>query len=269
MKTFLIDEKDDLENIKDEYNEVIMNISEDIMLDNILDQIKDSNNLEFFSVPTHKDFFEYFEIRFKFILERYENEDEIVLNTKEVYNEILNKILNAIQETYEFEIEFHNTILVEEKAEYIKALYYFFVIEKRNNIINLFINNINKNFHILTKQYQDSISNEIGNSLSYNNFKKVIDNKYTSVIYSIPEIIPNTFVNDNESVIELIILNEESELNNYLIAKMLIEQAVCDVNFKSNFLKVLNPSIENNKILNREIQYYFVNKYKGVEKEDE
>ncbi|QQO92466.1 hypothetical protein CPT_Machias_074 [Staphylococcus phage Machias] len=261
-KTYLIDDKDDLEMVKEEYDEIIMNISEDIMVDNIKDQIHESNTKQFYTDQHHKNFFEYFEIRFNFVLERYKDDNDILNRTKEVYNDILNEILESIQDTYQLSIEFSEDILVEDKAQYIKSLYYFFVLNKKEMINNLFINYIEKNIVHLSKTYEDNLNDDINTSLSYNNLKKTIDNEYTAMIYSIPDIIEGIYIGDNEDIIETIILDEESELNNYQIDKMLVEQSITDVRFDNNLINVLRETFEDNNVLFREIQYYFINKYK-------
>lgn len=261
-KTYLIDDKDDLEMVKEEYDEVIMNISEDIMIDNIKEQIEDSNSRQFYINQYHKDFFEYFEIRFKFILERYKEDNDILIKTKQVYHDILNEIQESIEKTYQFSLEFPDTILVEDKAQYIKALYNFFVLNKKENMNNLFINYIEKNIKQLAKTYKDSIDGDAVNSLSYSNLKKTINNDYTPLVYSIPDIIENIHINDNEDVIDTIIYDEESELNNHLIDKMLVEQSVTDVRFDNHLINVFRDSFIDNNVLYREVQYYFIDTYK-------
>lgn len=262
-KNYLIDDNDDLDLVKQEFDEVIMNISEDIMIDNIKEQIEDSNNKKFYTDQYHKDFFNYFEIRFNFILERYKEDNDILNRTKDVYNDILNQIQESIQNTYELDIEFEGDILIEEKSAYIKALYYFFVLNKKELLNNLFINYIENNISYLSKTYQNNLEDEVNSSLSYSNLKKTIDNEYTAMIYSIPEIIESVYISDNESIIETIIYDEESELYNYQIYKLLVDQAITSVRFDNNLIDVLRPSFQENNILFREVQYYFINKYKG------
>lgn len=261
-KTYLIDDKDDLEMVKEEYDEVIMNISEDIMIDNIKEQIEESNTRQFYINQYHKDFFEYFEIRFKFILERYKEDNDILIKTKQVYHDILNEIQESIENTYQFSLEFPEDILIEDKAQYIKSLYNFFVLNKKETLNNLFINYIEKNIMQLAKTYKDSMDEDVINSLSYNNLKKTIDNDYTPLVYSIPEIIDGIHISDNEDVIETIIYDEESELNNYQIDKMLVEQSVTDVRFDNHLINVFRDSFIENNVLHREVQYYFIDKYK-------
>lgn len=262
-KTYLIDDKDDLDMIKEEYDEVIMNISEDIMIDNIKDQIDMSNSKQFYIDQHHKDFFDYFEVRFKFILKRYEEDNDILNKTKHVYNDILNEIIASIQNVYNFNLEFDEDILIENKAEYVKALYHFFVLNKKELLNNLFINYIEKNITYLSKTYENNLADDVNSSLSYSNLKNNIDNEYTAMIFSIPEIIEDVYISDNEDIIETIIYDDEDELTNYLIDKILVEQSTINVRFEKNFLDTFRPAYENNNILAREIQYYFINKYKG------
>lgn len=262
MKTFLIEDKDDLEMIKEEYDEVIMNISEDIMIDNIVEQIQKSNTMEFYNDGNATDFFKYFEIRFNFIMDRYKDDDNILARTRDVFEDILNRVLETIEDTYEFEIEFLPAILIKDKMENVRALYEFFVINKANNVDKLCINYIENNKDQFIKLYQSTIENDIKTSLSYSNLKNIIDNKYTAMIFSIPEILEDIVLNTNEEVLDLIILDEEDELINSIIDRLLIEQSSADVRFDNNLVNVFNETIIGNNLLHRKIQYYFTNKYK-------
>ena len=256
----------DYEQEKDFYEEesdaIIMQISEDIVLDNMIEQIRESNNLSKYDLEKSS-FFEYFEKRFNFIIDRYEESTDIVRKCKAAYDEILNQILSSIDEVYNISIEFNEIILIEKKAEYTKALYYFFVINQKENIENLLVNIIQKNSEDLIKLTSEFMNKEIEKSLSYVNLKKIIDNKYTPLIFFINEIINNIEVKYNEDVLEMMIGSDEDELTNFYIDRLLIEQSVADINFEKNLMEILLPNIvENNKNLRRAVQNKLITMYK-------
>lgn len=258
---YLLDIDEERDFVKEEADVIVMQISEDIILDNILEQISNSLDYKFYD-RNKQSFFEYFEKRFEFVIKRYDDDTDVVHRCKMAYNDVLNQIMEKIEEMFEFNIEFEENILIEKKAEYIKSLYYFFVINQKENIENLLINIIHKNIDFLKNNFKDNISKDVEKSLSYNNLRKSIDNDYTPLIYYTNEVLDNIEVEFNEEILELMIKGEEDELNNFYVDRLLIEQSIGSVVFENNLLDTLSPLIEENKILKRSIQSRLIRIYR-------
>ncbi|QXN67899.1 hypothetical protein FPHOBKDP_00145 [Listeria phage LPJP1] len=244
---------------RENVNEIITNISEDIMIDNILSQINDTDIQDLSEV--RKSFFEYFEERYNFVKKNYNDDDEAMQNCREVFDDILNQIIKAISEKYSFDLFFSDILLFDTKVEITKSLYYFFVINIRENIENMIYYFIMKNRKTLVKMF-NTISKEERKNLSYINLSSAINNDYTTMIYHLSMIIDNIEIPTNEDIIELMVEDNSYELYNYVTVNTLVLTNFCEVNYNENFYSIFLDIIKNSPIIVRNVRNSLIDSLK-------
>lgn len=243
----MIEDRNDTSLTDYDKNEILNKLSDDIILDNLLKQIasvKENLNIN------NTDLFEYFINRYRFIMTKYEDNEEIISSAREIMNEILDSIVNAIGETFKFKINFNDSLLIDDKIQNVEALYNFFVISIKDGLKSLGIHYIKTNLTSLKKTLK--VRNK--KDLSYINIKKLIDNENTPVIFYVPEIIHNMPELSNELIIELMISEEPDLFYNYVINQILAKELEGDVSFEDDFFENIKDLLNNAYSIQMEIQ---------------
>ena len=118
----LTDESDLTEVDFQEKENLLASISEDTMIDNILDQISflgtDENTYQ------NSSLFQYFRDRIDYIRTRYPEDQEAITQT----NEVLDRIFGAIKRKYALDIVFTDSIPFTKKLDFVEAMYNFFIL---------------------------------------------------------------------------------------------------------------------------------------------
>lgn len=262
MINYLLDKENETEFIKEEADIIVMQVSEDIILDHMIDQIEKS------VIPSEvtemkQNFFPYFELRFKFMMDRYEEGSEARNACIDAYDVILDTLLDKINDVHGISIEFPSVTSIERKEEYVKELYTFLVCNIKENLINYLYHTVmnNKDFLLEMIMSDDSNVNNL-RSLSYQNLRKYIDNEYTPLIYNINKIALIDVDITNEEFLESCIRNDEEEITNYAVSRLLIEQSIADIDFKESFTAIYSNTIEYNSEIHREVKIRLIESLK-------
>lgn len=233
--------------IKNDINEILGKVSDDVLLQNIKEQVESvlitsvyENNI------------------LALVDDRYEMAKQIAIANQS--NELLVKIdnarrnvyvttLNAIEEKFNIKTNLLDS-RIDELYDYINALYKFLVLNKQTHIIKILKDYIIDNKKQLVKEYKQCINKK---DLLYKSFKKSIKNPDLVVIlYNIEEIIDDfmsVYIQEiNDTLIETATNDNEYEINNYYMRKLFIEDNSLTVFYDENFASILFECLNDNDI---------------------
>ena len=143
----LVDETEDYDFLKKEKcDEIISELSEDLMIDNIEDQINNINKED--NSFRNSSLFQYIKERVEYI---WSMEKEINGEYYKVIDNVLNRVSKSIEDKFGFSIEYSDTIPKEIKLAYIESMYNVLILKISNTTSELLSNYIMKNRDILQK----------------------------------------------------------------------------------------------------------------------
>lgn len=245
---------------------ILSQLDEDTILQNILSQIKNIYINEEFS--SRNSFFDYFYTRYNYLYKKYKDVNdgdnkEIMDEAKASYDKILNKIHSSIEERFHFQVIFDDMIDFNDKIEYIRAEYEFFVINLPESMTDFIYYWIIENMDSLMKAYP--LIKDKDQTFAYKMVKDACDNDYTGVLANIKYIIPSIDV-DPRSLMNFATMDNGYELVNYMIRKEFlsdssdIEAVTYDMDkFSEYLMKLVSEYIPE---VNVSVFSKLVNKYK-------
>lgn len=244
-----IDVKDDIQMEHEEFSDVITRVSEDIIIDNIISQIEKFKEPEF--LGNRKSLFGYIEDRFTYLVNKYGTEVDKVDSIKIVFDKILDDISDAIEKEISTDIEYSQVLSLNDKFDYVKSLYEFFIINIEDELVDLVVNYTVKNKKSLSELFNSNLHTDERKNLSYNYLRNSIDNEYTTMIYHIDTVIETMDIQFNEEIIELMTLNDEEEFTNFTVNRILVDNVLVDCDYKDILLDVFKPLLVDNKTIER------------------
>ena len=253
----VLEKNDNLEYAREEeYKEVMAVVSEDIVLSNIIDQIKDLKNLD--TIYNRTSLFDFFEERLNFLYSKY-SDDSIKMNEVTLLaNSISDSIIYEIGKTIgiDFEIS-EDAILTETKLQYAKSLYNFFVVDIAEKLEVMTFNYIIK-YKDTFRDLFSTLNKDDKKNFSYTYLKNSIDNEYTPMIFHMNDILDTIEIPHNEEFIEMIV-KDDPEIDNYFIQKIIIDNQFVEINHKCNFVDTFKQLITTNNNLIRNVKNKLVN----------
>lgn len=249
---------------RENYEDILASISEDIVIENILDQIQDSLNIE--TLKEKQSLFPYFETKMRDLVDKYPMETAEYPEVFASIDSALNTISKKIEDVYQFEIYYSEYIDIEVKLDYVKSLYEFFTIGIYDGLFKLTNSFINAGIDGFVNELE-TIDKEERKNLSYKYIQVDIDNKYTPLVYHIKEVI-NTldFPIDMyaEDVFEIMIKDDEGEEISNNIAKIFIDNEWVDVVYQEPITETLIEAIHGNENLIKDIKISLIKTYKDI-----
>lgn len=240
-----------------EKDEILNMISDDIMIENLVEQIR-KIKLNIITDNPISDKLQYFIDKYNFIVTKYFDKQDMIKECNDIMDTILNKILDTINEVMNIKIEIMESVLFKDKIDYVHYLYNFLVVNLSNNIINFSYNYIIDNSESLKKSFK--IKNK--KSLSYMTIKKLIDNEYTPIILYTETILKSVRDITDEDVINLLIKNDEDEINNYYSRKILVDNYFSSVSFNEPFIDFIRGIIKETDKIYLKVQFKLINNFK-------
>lgn len=238
----LVDETEDYDFLKKEKcDEIISELSEDLMIDNIEDQINNINKED--NSFRNSSLFQYIKERVEYI---WSMEKEINGEYYKVIDNVLNRVSKSIEDKFGFNIEYSDTIPKEIKLAYIESMYNVLILKISNTTSELLSNYIMKNRDILQKEAENRITKEDKKNLSYKGIKFSYTGKYTELLFFLDDFIKEIDIQDSIEIIDLFTQGEETEIFNYNLRKLLVENQYGDVTFDKPLCDIFK-----NIILNR------------------
>lgn len=251
-----IEKKDDEIYKRDELNQMINSISEDIILDNIISQI--NTHLDDNTIENKVSLFGYFEDRYDYLYNLYKDDTTILSRIYFEFDKVLNAIMDSLQKLMKFKITFDPGIDFNIKILLVKSLYEFFIIYFKDGLESLLFNAINKNINTLKKICK--IKNK--KDLAYLEIKKVINNDYTEVVYNINNIINDMTIDCNDDAIDYMTLDDPETVYNYYTHEIFFENYFSDIIFEDNLYDIIKDKIINDYALQLKVKQRLIEKYK-------
>lgn len=254
----MIDKKDDEIYKNEQLDSIINSISEDIMVNNIINQI--NNSLKEKTFQEQVNLFDYFEERYNFLTRIYNYDDNIIKRVTTAFDSILDKIKHNLENLFKFKVKFDDGIEFSTKITLVKGLYEFFIIYIKDNSESLIFNTIDKNVESLKKICK--IKNK--KDLSYINLKKIINNEYTNIIFCFENIVKNIEIDCNDDVISYMSSDDPDLFCNFYINKIFFDCYCSDIIFEDNLFNIIKSKIINDYSLQLTIKNRLINKYKSI-----
>lgn len=236
-----------------EKEDILASISEDTMIDNILDQISFLGTDE--NTYRNSSLFQYFRDRIDYIRTRYPDDSVAIQQT----NEVLDRIFGAITQKYALEVQFEDSLPFEKKVDYVEAAYNFFVLHIWEKTATFYLTYVLENLESLRTEGASRVTAADQKDLSYKSILESSPTENVKVIYFLSDFLKAIDISDSIQVLEYMMKGEEDELDNHLISTLLIDEAYASVNFLQPLSTVIqkiataNPTegIDKNAIITR------------------
>ena len=207
---FFTDEDDeDLVLTEDESDTIINNLKDELIMESINEQIKDPLNNSF----GNADYLDIFTSRYQYLSECYKDSPSFIKKLNDIKELIYNNIFESITQKFNLSYNLSNINIIECASN----LYYFFVIDYKQNLIDYILNDIFKNKKSILLSLQEP---KYTKNLTINALKKVLKNKDDAIIISnILSVVDSIIKNDKDNldVISDICKLDIEESNNYSI----------------------------------------------------
>jgi len=244
-----------LDNYQEE--EILNMLSDDIILDNILGQIKNSvKNGNVYDTKTN--LLEYFQNRYDFIMKKYAENEDVISKTNDIIETVLDSILTTINKIFKFNIVLSEGLLIKDKFEFVESLYEFFVLNFKEALISLGYEYIMDN----VKSLRTSLKVKNKKDLSYINIRKLIDNENTAVVFYTESIISNLGEIDNDTIIEMMTEYDPELVCNYNVRRLFLDGFCCDVSYEDDFYSNIKELLKSNFVIQIAIQKKLIEKLK-------
>lgn len=222
-------------NIKEDsntINEFLLQMSDDLIYMNIEEQIKNSNNLV--------------ENYFSFILNKLNglktilsvDDQELINQIDNFKDEVCDRVQELLQDKFKFTCDFK---CYSDKSICLKEIYKFFVIRKREILLSLVNNFIDREYKSLLIKYSKCKINK--KDVSYINNKKNIEKDDMLLLLNIHNIISSIELVNIEDTLELLIDDKDEFTYNFILTMFNQEEII----FSKDFMNVIKEELNNEK----------------------
>lgn len=251
----MLSEKEDKSLSNYDQRDILSNLSSEISLDTIEQQIEKIFDEE--EPPKNSsDCFESFIQKYNFLNEKYKDNEEFLPELDQIVEETIKNILNKIEEKFDFKITFSESLSLSDMIHYIHMIYNFFINNVEDNIESLFYNYFID--HI--KEFPNREVNT--KDQSYTNMKTIIPSDYLNQIFYFNENIETIkeYKMYSEDIIELMTENDPMKECNFWITKIFIDNTFVDIAYGDEFIKnILKVAFNSTKIY--KVQNLIIKKY--------
>lgn len=218
----------------EDVEDLILSLSDNILLFNIRDQIKENNTdseIDYLSIIFNK-------INACEVSIDKNNKD--LLNTIGSFkNDMINKIIDIFNENLNINIELKQYYIHPEKL--LRIIYEFFVLRREKNLVNLIFSFIKINEKDLLQQFKKSLNKK---DLTYVNNKKEIKESKIILLMNILDIFNFVQLDSPEDILELEIIDKNELINEFVLD--LVEKE--EITFNEGFVDQIKDNLSNNKI---------------------
>lgn len=222
--------------------DIITQVSDEILLDNIREQIRNvKNNPEM--VKHEINFIEIFMTRLNSASELYP-EDEIIQNkVRNIKQEFFGIVLMELQDIFKFNIEFRDNFLLDEQIQIVSELYVFFITRLKENITNYGKNMIANSISNYISKYKNLVDKKDPLFIA---LKKLHGMDNSLIFFYINDIINSITVENLPDFIEVSIKGEEAEFTNTIINNIfLMPDTYVDLGLEFGGVEIINDIIQN------------------------
>lgn len=254
----MLSDKEDKSLSNYDQRDILSNLSSEISLDTIEQQIEKIFDEE--DPPKNSsDCFEGFVQKYKFLNDKYKDNEEFLPELDQIAEESVTSILNNIEEKFDFKITFSDSLTMNDKLHYIHMIYNFFINYVEDNIESLFytyfVDHI-KEFPIKEVNTKDQ---------SYTNMKSIIPVEYLNQIYHFEDNIETIkeYKMFSEDIIELMIDQDPMKECNYWAKVIFIDNTFVDIAFGDKFIEnILKVAFNSTKMY--KVQNLIIKKYSNL-----
>lgn len=216
----------------EDINDFLLQISDDVIFINIKEQIENSTSTE--------------ENYFSFILDKLEGlkavlgEEQVELRHRidAFKDEVCDSVQEMLESKYGFTCDFK---CYSDRSKCLKEIYKFFVIRKKEILLNLVNNYIDNEYKSLVMKYGKNKINK--KDISYINNKKTIDKEDMSILLNIHNIITLIEIDSIEDMLDMLIEDRDEFTYNFIYTMFQQEEIV----FKIDFLNIIKSEIVKEK----------------------
>lgn len=218
-------------------NEFLLELSDDIIFINIEEQIKDANNNA--------------ENYFEFIIDKLdalsavlsaEEDGPLLGQIEQLKEEVCDLVQRLLQEKFGFTCDFK---CYSDRSKCLLQIYKFFVIRKKEILLNLVNNFIEREYKSLVLRYSKTKINK--KDISYLNNKKTIDKENMNILLNLHKIISSIEFDSVEELMDLLIDDKDEFTYNFILTMYQQEEILFDIGFISAIKEELRK--ENNYII--------------------
>jgi len=237
--------------------DVTESISDDILQDNVVEQIRNLNkNIE----KNNNNFVESFQMRLNSINELYYNDKKLQRMINTIKNNFYSTILDELQLKYQFTIDFRDNLMIDEQHHVVTELYNFLVIDIYDNIVNYAVNTILGSIENILYEYSDKINNK-------NNIYKSLVSKYNestaTILYHISDIINKINIDNMYDFVKTSTMRDPEEFTNMMVLNIFDElDTYVDLGITPGEPKFLKEILDNNYALRQDITNKLIELYK-------
>lgn len=251
----MLNEKDDKSLSNYDQRDILSNLSSEISLDTIEQQIEKIFDKED-TVKNSSDVFESFIQQYNFLNEKYKDNEEFLPELNQIVDEASTNIINSIENKFDFKITFSESLPIKDKLHYIHMIYNFFINYIEDNIESLFYN-------YFIQHFDEFPIREINTKdQTYINFKGILSSNVLNQIYNFIENIETMkeYKFMSEDIIELMIENDPMKECNFWCTKIFIDNYYVDILYGESFIKnILDIAFNSNKVY--KVQNLIIKKY--------
>lgn len=216
----------------EDINDFLLQISDEVIFINIQEQIEHGTGIE--------------ENYFSFILDKLEglktvlNEDQTDLKNKidNFKEDICNSVQEILESKYGFTCDFK---CYSDRSKCLKEIYKFFIIRKKEILLNLVNNYIEAEYKSLLMKYGKNKINK--KDISYINNKKSIDKEDMSLLLNIHNVVSLIELDNIEDTLEKLIEDKDEFTYNFIFTMFQQEEII----FKNEFINIIKSEIVKEK----------------------
>lgn len=248
-----------------EKKDIINNLTDDLLIENILEQIA-KPSVNFFNMTNY---IEIFKERLTYLKNIYKENNEFLNDLKDIEIKFYDEIFTAICKKFNITTDDSNLNIID-ITEY---LYIFFILNYKENLIYFYTDFIIKNKESLAKAFNEKEMDV--KKISVTSLKKIFSNKNdVTILASLRNIID--FINNDEDIdnlelIENICCSDIEEATNYFIKKSFIDDMSLAVNkdFVKIFLSPIINKTEGYSFIITEVNTNLYNAFNKIKKKED
>ena len=213
-------------------NDFLLQISDDILFINIDEQINNTVNTS--------------ENYFSFIIDKLEglktllnkDDQELIDRVDTLKDQICQQVQALLEDKFKFNCDFK---CYSDSSKCLKELYKFFIIRKKEILLSLVNNYIEREYKSLLLKYSKTKINK--KDVSYLNNKKSIEKEDLTILLNLHNIISAIELTDVDDLLELLIDDKDEFTYNFIFTMFQQEEIV----FTRDFIDVIKEELEKEK----------------------
>ena len=251
----MLSSKEDISLSNYDQRDILSNLSSEISLDTIEQQIEKIFDED--DTPRNSsDVFEGFIQQYNFLRVKYKDNEDFIPELDQIVEETITNIMNSIEEKFDFKVTFSESLPANDKLHFVHMIYNFFINNVEDNIESLF-------FNYFVDHFNEFPVREVNTKdQTYINFKGILPSDSLNQVYNFVENIETikTYKMYAEDIIELMIENDPMKECNFWCTKIFIDNLFTDIAYGDRFKDIiLNIAFNSNKIY--KVQNLIIKKY--------